>query len=166
MCWAASVLSLLSQGCGEEASCGETSKYPLDRPFEEHACLHVANGPFETVPAAVAGRAPELRNTHVAYTVPLAQAAGVRAGKVMFKPRVDGPFAFFVDVETPLRLDVDSGKEVCPAAVHPVSACSGLRRVHFYDLRRKVEYELTFGPTAPDKVLVVVEDLVLPEGAP
>ena len=126
--------------------------------------MHVAVGPFETVAAQGKGNLapPELRNTHVAYTVELPLKDGAPAGRVMFKPRETGPFAFFLDNDAPLAFR--SGADAaCPVAVHPVAACSGLRRAVYFELERKVEYELGWNESAPAKVLVVVEPVTVPE---
>jgi hypothetical protein len=83
----------------------------------------------------------------------------------MFKPRDKGPFAFFVDIDAPFELSA-GGRAVCPAAEHRVSACAGLKRAVYFDLERKVEYELAFEERAPAQVLVVVELLPIAEKTP
>jgi hypothetical protein len=146
-------------GCGQDQdACPAAQGYALPRPFEEHACMHVAVGPFETVSAQGSGDLPppELRNTHVAYTVELPLQGEAPAGRVMFKPRDTAPFAFFLDSEAPLAFR-RAGAGVCPAASHTVAACTGLRRVVYFDLERKVEYELSWNESAPARVMVVVE---------
>jgi hypothetical protein len=161
--------TLAGSACGEDPTCDAPSqKYPLPRAFEEHACTHIVAGPFETVAATTASEVapPELRNTHVAYTVELARPDGSPPGQVMFKPRDTGPFAFFVDSEVPLALRGPGAQPECPVAAHPVTACAGLRWAVFFELERKLEYHLGWDASAPGAIRVVVEPLIPTEQAP
>ena len=145
-------------GCGDGGTCPEQG-YALEQPLEAHACGHVADGPFETVAAApTPAGAPELRNTHVAYTVELLPDGDAYRGFVTFRPRSTAAFVFFLDREPPLQVAAPDGSELCAAAVRSTTdTCEDLARADFYDLERLEVYTLALGPIDAAEVLVIVE---------
>jgi hypothetical protein len=170
------VLLLAAGACGggDGDTCPPVWTQPVPASDEQHACLHRTAGPFETVTAVAPDGAspPELRNTHVAYTVEL-PAATNRTGTVLFKPREAAPFAFFLDPDVPFAVNAGT-KAACQVRVQPVTACPGLTRVEVFALERLVEYRLTLGPltaaaTDPPSgpvARVVIEKMKAPGEAP
>lgn len=154
------VLSVLCSGC--ESECPPPAQtYALTKAFEEHACTHVAAGPFETLAAGPdfkdgdvqLGTLPELRNTHVAYTVEFPANQTAR-GAVMFKPRETGAYAWFTRDDEPLALHTADAR-ICPVAVHKVTACTGLRQVAYFELQRKVEYGVSLSAPPQTRLFVI-----------
>src|SRR5687767_10166951 len=130
-------LAGLTASCGGDSSaqgddaCGPPPQaHALSQAFAEHACLHAVHGPFETVAPPPEGEPPvELRNTHVAYTVPLGpRESGTDGPSVIYEPKVNAPFTFFLSEKLPLSLIDAEGRRVCPAAVHDATACAELTR--------------------------------------
>jgi hypothetical protein len=148
-------------GPGGDACGPPPQTHALSRAFAEHACLHAVHGPFEAVEPPPDGGPPvELRNAHVAYTVPLGPNAPGAAGPgVFYEPKVNAPFAFFLGERRPLSLVDEGGRRVCPVAVHDATACAELARAVFFDLQRKRPYRLEVGPGEAPAVVVVIEEV-------
>lgn len=162
--WVAGLLA----SCGGAAdgqsddACGPPPQaHALSQAFAEHACLHAVHGPFETVELPPEGEPPvELRNTHIAYTVPLEPRASSSDGPpVSYEPKVNAPFAFFLSENLSLSLLDAEGGRVCPTAVHDATACAQLKRAVFFDLKRKQPYRLDVDARGASAVVVVVEEV-------
>jgi hypothetical protein len=122
-----------------------------------HACVHVTNGPFASVTAST-DRQPRVDDFHTYYTVKLRPENGQSVGTFNFKAWATGDFVFFLsspDVTVTLK---EGDRVITPAGAEATSGtCSGLKHMVGYELTDKVQYTVTFGPTALPELGLVVE---------
>ncbi|RKH03961.1 hypothetical protein [Corallococcus carmarthensis] len=125
----------------------------------EHACWHVTNGPFATVTASPE-RQPRVDDFHTHYTVKLRPENGQSVGTFGFKAWASGDFVLYLSTPD-VAVTVKEGERV----VEPVGAqatgpfCDGLKQMVGYELTDKVQYTVTFGPTARTGLGLVIEHL-------
>lgn len=159
-------LWLSANSCGggdtKNAACSKDQLYSLTEPFEAHACMHQVSGPFENISAAESPEGgPELRNPHTAYRVQLASTPVGYQGWVTFRARDTFPYAFFLDVDTQIKVFArgEEGKApLCSVSdLQATSVCPALPRVRFYDLERKASYAVFVGPLTLPQITIVVE---------
>lgn len=125
----------------------------------EHACFHVANGPFATVTASPE-RQPRVDDFHTHYTVQLRPENGQSVGTFNFKAWASGDFVLYLSTPD-VAVTVKEGERVVePVATQATGPfCDGLKQMVGYELTDKVQYTVTFGPTERTGLGLVIEHL-------
>lgn len=124
-----------------------------------HACWHVANGPFATV-TATPERQPRVDDFHTHYTVQLRPEQGLSVGTFNFKAWATGDFVLYLSTPD-IPVTVKEGERVLePVGTQATGPfCDGLKQMVGYELTDKVQYTVTFGPTANTGLGLVIEHL-------
>lgn len=130
-------------------------------PVLEHACLHVRHGPFAEVDArAGAAVVPSISAPHTVYVLGL----GAAAGRVAYRPVLQGQHVFYLEADLPLTLHAPDGR-LTATHVEPVVDCAGLTRAHVFNLTAGTRYEAEIGPgRATAQVLVESVDSLTFDG--
>jgi len=132
----------------------------------EHACWHVAHGPYATVTASE-DRQPRVDAFHTHYTVKLRPEGNQYVGTFQFKAYATGNFiAYLSDASVPLTVH-EVGKGVVPVAdtapippdIRDGVCAGGLVHMVGYELTDKVPYTVTLGPTSLSQLALVIEHL-------
>ncbi|NNB88365.1 hypothetical protein HJC10_31170 [Corallococcus exiguus] len=125
----------------------------------EHACWHVTNGPFATVTASPE-RQPRVDDFHTHYTVQLRPENGQSVGTFSFKAWASGDFILYLSTPD-VAVTVKEGERVVePMGTQATGGfCDGLKQMVGYELTDKVQYTVTFGPTANTGLGLVIEHL-------
>jgi hypothetical protein len=124
----------------------------------EHACFHVAYGPYATVTSSAAAP-PRVDAFHTHYTATLEPVDGGYGGRFSYRAFATGPHVAYLSEPVPVRF-VEGG--VGPLEVQgerATQACDGLRHMAGFELTDKVTYTLEVGPTASPRVGLVIEYL-------
>ncbi|MBN8230803.1 hypothetical protein JYK02_25130 [Corallococcus macrosporus] len=125
----------------------------------EHACFHVTNGPFATVTASPE-RQPRVDDFHTHYTVKLRPENGQSVGTFSFKAWASGDFVLYLSTPDVAVTVKEGERVVAPVATQATGAfCEGLKHMVGYELTDKVQYTVTFGPTARTELGLVIEHL-------
>lgn len=130
-------------------------------PLLNHACGHVALGPFADVLASVSGtpEAPRTDTGHVRYTVALGSlGGGTHGGYTRFAPGVSATAYLFLDEETAVSLDRFDGQD--GPAVHEAqapAACTGIARVVRFPIAEGDVVRARFGPQPRPEAKLIVE---------
>ncbi|RKH55319.1 hypothetical protein [Corallococcus llansteffanensis] len=148
----------------QDLSCAPDPTYVPREDFDfgddgEHACWHVANGPFATVTASP-DRRPRVDDFHTHYTVKLRQESGLSVGTFNFKAWATGDFVLYLSTPD-VAVTVKEGERVVePVGTQPTGPfCDGLKQMVGYELTDKVQYTVSFGPTQPTELGLVIEHL-------
>ncbi|NTX11296.1 hypothetical protein HUA74_07835 [Myxococcus sp. CA051A] len=127
----------------------------------EHACWHVAHGPYVTV-TATTSRNPRVDDFHTHYTVKLREENGQYTGTFSYKAFASGDFVVYLSTpDVPVSLvETAIQTQLTPAGTKSTGDfCSGLRHMVGYELTDRVQYTLTLGPTSLPEVGMVIEHL-------
>ncbi len=124
----------------------------------EHACWHVANGPYETVQASTSS-APDVGRFHTHYTVTLAEIeAGSYEARLTYPARTTGDYVVYLSQDVPLTV-YEGELLVDPVDREPTNACAGLVIQAGYELTERVTYTLVIGPTSSAELALVIEEV-------
>jgi MYXO-CTERM domain-containing protein len=133
----------------------------------EHSCFHSTHGPFATRTATpgteIVEATPDLNSVHTEYRVGLAG----RESSVTYEPTRTGAFSVFLGADVPLRItrngvllpEVITFDEGTGCDALPVSRVFELktRAAQIADEGAFKPYQLIFGPTSSQSVVVVIE---------
>ena len=124
--------------------------------LEDHACFHVAEGPFATLAAGSPGSPAVLARTHTAYTVTVS-ARGSRW--VSFRAKASSTYAFLLGGEAQVDTFVPDGALVTPTCEgESTGICAGLPRKVLVKVSAGQTLLLGLTPASGAELLVVVED--------
>jgi MYXO-CTERM domain-containing protein len=145
------------------ATSGARAELPADCPglgaaLVEHSCFHSTYGPFATrlaTPGAnVSSATQNLDPVHTEFRVGLVGSQS----SVTYAPTRSGAFSIFLGARVPLSVRDESGTDVAELAVFDAgSDCQALPISHVFELEGGTRYQLLFGPTSSEHVVVVVE---------
>ncbi|ADO68820.1 hypothetical protein [Stigmatella aurantiaca] len=121
----------------------------------EHACWHVANGPYASVTASES-RMPRVDAFHTLYTVNLRQTAEGSTGTFQFKAFGTGDFIVYLSEHVPLTVHEGTIPVAVIAEKH-TTVCTGLQHMAGLELTEGVTYTFTLGPTSLAQLRMVTE---------
>lgn len=125
--------------------------------LEDHACFHVAQGPFETLQAGPPSAPGTLAQTHTAYTVKVASRA---ARWVAFRADAAASYAFLFGAEAEVATFSPDGAVKVPLCEGPSTGiCDGLPRSLVLPFAKDETVLLGLTPSAGGELLVVVEEV-------
>jgi hypothetical protein len=127
----------------------------------EHACLHVAHGPYAMVtagsdPATVTAN---INAAHTHFTVTLVGATAPYHGAVVYRPTQSGELAIFYDPGLELRVTTASGEALPTVVRHDVTTCAGLSRAMVVELERTVSYRVVVSGASAATMGIIIENL-------
>jgi len=131
-------------------------------PLVDHACSHTVGGPYAFVEASgLASMAPELRNTHTAYTLALpVQASGAHSGFVRLRPRGTGVFAIFLSENVTTFVEtIDTAVPVCLLQMRNGNGCAKIASSRSFRAERLQDLTIKIGPSQSTSVMMVLEQL-------
>lgn len=173
--WFSVVTTLVIAGCsgrGGESTRFEAKLVPCELPDEhdlDHTCLHAAAGPFRDVTAAPVGTEAlaDVSRPHTIFRVTLPRASSdggaiAYEGVTTFVPRETGDYAVYTSSEVPdVAVRSASGHEPTPLACSlrlPKNTCDGrLQFLRALELEADQAYQLVWGPSAGEKITVLIE---------
>ena len=150
---AAAALSVTASGCGDD--------HHHDHAIDDHACGHVANGPFGSVTAgADADAAPDAINEATWYTVslPLIDDGPERLGYLALTINVDDDYGFFLDADVPLEVVDAAGTTLPVSSSGDGSGICAITRYAVYELSVGT-HDVIIGPTELEEINLIVEEL-------
>jgi MYXO-CTERM domain-containing protein len=124
----------------------------------DHSCFHSTHGPFATRLASpgtvLTADTPNLDPVHTEYRVGLAGSQS----SVTYAPTRTGAFSVFLGAQVPLTLLDPEGQEVNQLLLFDEgTGCDALPVSRVYELTADTRYQLLFGPTSSEHVVVVIE---------
>jgi hypothetical protein len=142
---------------------GARAELPEDCPglgaaLVDHSCFHSTHGPFATRLAspgtALTADTPNLDPVHTEYRVGLAGSQS----SVTYAPTRSGAFSLFLGAQVPLTVLDPEGQEVNQLLLFDEgTGCDALPVSRVYELTADTRYQLLFGPTSSEHVVVVIE---------
>lgn len=122
----------------------------------EHSCFHSTYGPFATRRATPglesSSSTQNLNDVHTEYRVGLAGSES----HVTYSPKRTGAFSVFLGSDVPLRVMRRGEAEPELLTFDEGTGCDALPVSHVFELG-EFEYQLVFGPTSTQDVVVVIE---------
>jgi MYXO-CTERM domain-containing protein len=125
----------------------------IDVGLTNHTCGHGAQGPFvstaaQSYPGVIYS---EVSESHTYFTLTMSGEPGQNRSAALYRPSVDGLYAFYLKEPYPFSVLSPAGNEVPLLFEHGVS-CAGagagsLTAVEVYELSSQDTYTLAFGPT-------------------
>ena len=130
----------------------------------EHACLHIAHGPYATVSAGsdASTVTANVNAPHTHYTIELPRDStdpDRYRGAVVYRPTQDGEHAFFMEPSASLDVTDATGLALPIVARHDVATCAGIASVAVVRLERQVRYRAVVPAITASSVHLVIENL-------
>lgn len=156
--WIAAALAAAGCGAGDDPSPAggcriEGRSYEISAGEIDHACGHLADGPFGDLAAGDA-----LTNLHMLYTVALEDRGdGSFGAEIGFTALEATTHVFYHLADAPAAYRDEGGEDLCVAATVVPSGCDGIRRVDLIDLDDRQSIRIALGPSPETAVRLVAE---------